>query len=146
MSVRVIDYYGAGALDNITKKENRAAFHKCRLLPRVMVDVSTIRPQTKIFGFDSALPIYISPASNALLGHPDGELNITRGVSATIQASERRLMTQSGIENGHPARSLSCCVFLFDADPRREGQDERAKQESNGLGIPGVLADRQVES
>jgi len=46
-----------------------------------MRDVSSIRPQTTIFGVESALPIYVSPASNALLGHPDGELNITRGVS-----------------------------------------------------------------
>jgi L-lactate dehydrogenase (cytochrome) len=47
----------------------------------VMRDVSAVSPQTTIFGVPSALPIYVSPASNALLGHPDGELNITRGVS-----------------------------------------------------------------
>lgn len=45
-----------------------------------MRDVSSVEPQTTIFGFKSALPIYVSPASNALLGHPEGEMNITRGV------------------------------------------------------------------
>jgi L-lactate dehydrogenase (cytochrome) len=48
-----------------------------------MVDVSTIYPQTKIFGQDSPLPIYISPASNALLGHPDGEFTLVRGAAKT---------------------------------------------------------------
>jgi L-lactate dehydrogenase (cytochrome) len=67
--------------------ENRSAFRKCRLVPRVMRDVSVVRPQTTIFGIRSALPIYISPASNALLGHPDGELNLTRGVS-TLESKE----------------------------------------------------------
>ena len=77
----MVDYYGAAALDQITLAENKSSFRKCRLLPRVLRDVSAIEPQTKIFGVDSALPIYVSPASNALLGHPEGEMNITRGVS-----------------------------------------------------------------
>jgi hypothetical protein len=81
---RAADYYGAGALDTITLAENRSSFRKCRLLPRVMRDVSAIQPQTTIFGCESALPIYISPASNALLGHPEGEMNLTRGVSLLL--------------------------------------------------------------
>lgn len=60
--------------------DNITAFRKCRLLPRVLRNVKTVYPQTTIFGQPSALPIYISPSSNALLGHPDGELNLTRGV------------------------------------------------------------------
>jgi isopentenyl diphosphate isomerase/L-lactate dehydrogenase-like FMN-dependent dehydrogenase len=61
-----------------------------------MRDVSSIRPQTTIFGCESALPIYVSPASNALLGHPDGELNITRGVSPflLIYLQAERLMVR----------------------------------------------------
>ena len=81
LNPRTVDYYGAASLDAYTLAENKTSFRKCRLLPRVMRDVSSIRPQTTIFGCESALPIYVSPASNALLGHPDGELNITRGVS-----------------------------------------------------------------
>ncbi|OCF60834.1 hypothetical protein L486_00474 [Kwoniella mangroviensis CBS 10435] len=83
LSPRVINYYGASSLDGYSTAENRTAFRKCRLIPRVMRDVTTVRPQTTIFGVPSALPIYISPASNALLGHPEGELNIVRGASKT---------------------------------------------------------------
>ncbi|WVW84347.1 hypothetical protein I302_106381 [Kwoniella bestiolae CBS 10118] len=83
LSPRVINYYGASSLDGYSTAENRSAFRKCRLIPRVMRNVTTVRPQTTIFGIPSALPIYISPASNALLGHPEGELNIVRGASRT---------------------------------------------------------------
>ncbi|WRT68148.1 uncharacterized protein IL334_005123 [Kwoniella shivajii] len=83
LSPRVINYYGASSLDGYSTIENRTAFRKCRLIPRVMRDVTSVRPQTKIFGIPSALPIYVSPASNALLGHPEGELNIVRGASKT---------------------------------------------------------------
>lgn len=83
LSPRVSNYYSAAALDGVSLDDNKAAFRKCRLLPRVMRDVSSISPQTTIFGKPSALPIYVAPASKALMGHPDGELNMTRGVSRT---------------------------------------------------------------
>jgi isopentenyl diphosphate isomerase/L-lactate dehydrogenase-like FMN-dependent dehydrogenase len=103
---RTVDYYGAASLDAYTLAENKSSFRKCRLLPRVMRDVSSIRPQTTIFGCESALPIYVSPASNALLGHPEGELNITRGVSSSLlapkalvsQVCERLMIRRLGLE------------------------------------------------
>jgi L-lactate dehydrogenase (cytochrome) len=48
-----------------------------------MRDVGTTSTRTEIFGLPSALPIYVSPASNALLGHPDAEFNIVRGAART---------------------------------------------------------------
>lgn len=75
------EYYAGGALDGISRDDNLASFRKCRIVPRVLRDVSSVSPQTTIFGVESALPVYMSPASNALLGHPEGELNLTRAVS-----------------------------------------------------------------
>ncbi|KAJ9116039.1 hypothetical protein QFC20_000709 [Naganishia adeliensis] len=83
MSDKTKNYYNTGSLDEYTLSENRKTFNKCRFVPRVMVDVSAVYPQTKIFGQDSPLPIYISPASNALLGHPDGEFTLVRGAAKT---------------------------------------------------------------
>jgi L-lactate dehydrogenase (cytochrome) len=100
MSDKTKTYYNTGSLDEYSKSirrnpitalthpppalsENRKTFNKCRFVPRVMVDVSAVYPQTKIFGQDSPLPIYISPASNALLGHPDGEFTLVRGAAKT---------------------------------------------------------------
>lgn len=81
MSPESVAYYQTGSLDGVSMRGNKDSFRKCRIVPRVMRDVSHVVPQTTIFGLPSALPIYISPASNAVLGHPDGELNLTRGVS-----------------------------------------------------------------
>ena len=83
MNSQSAEYYRGGALDGISKDDNKNSFKRCRIVPRVMRDVSTVAPQTTIFGLPSALPLYISPASNAILGHPDGELNLTRAVSPT---------------------------------------------------------------
>ena len=88
MSHQASLYYHTGSLDGISMRGNKDAFRKCRIVPRVMRNVTSIRPQTTIFGLDSALPIYISPSSNAVLGHPEGELNMTRGVSGSDRVDE----------------------------------------------------------
>ena len=90
MSEKSAEYYRGGALDGISKDDNKSSFKKCRLVPRVLRDVSTIAPQTTLFGLPSALPVYISPASNAVLGHPDGELNLTRAAAKTASSKASR--------------------------------------------------------
>jgi hypothetical protein len=68
-----------------------------------MRDVSSIEPQAVLFGVKSALPIYVSPASNALLGHPGGELNITRGVGPPFSHS---LLLRRGADDRRLGRGL----------------------------------------
>lgn len=44
------DYYASGANDMITLRENRAAFSRLRLLPRVLVNVKEIDTRQTILG------------------------------------------------------------------------------------------------
>ena len=43
-------YYASGANDMITLRENRAAYARLRLLPKILVDVSKINTETTILG------------------------------------------------------------------------------------------------
>lgn len=45
--------------------------------------VSVIDPSTTILGYSSPLPVLVSGAALAKLGHPLGEVNITRGCGKT---------------------------------------------------------------
>lgn len=72
-----------GCLPGSALEANSKSFQNCRLLPRVLQNVSSTSPQTTLFGLPCSLPIYISPASNALLGHPEAELNLVRGAAKT---------------------------------------------------------------
>jgi (S)-2-hydroxy-acid oxidase len=36
-------YYASGANDMITLRENRAAFSRLRIMPKILIDVSSIR-------------------------------------------------------------------------------------------------------
>jgi len=47
-----------------------------------MRPVAVVDPSTTILGIPTPLPIFVSPAAMAGLGHPEGECNITRGAGA----------------------------------------------------------------
>ncbi|GAC96694.1 cytochrome b2 [Pseudozyma hubeiensis SY62] len=77
-------YYSSAADDEITYAQNRAAFNRIVFRPRILRAIGQVDSSRKLIdskgkGFLCSLPIYVSPAAMAKLGHPDGELNLTRG-------------------------------------------------------------------
>ncbi|PWZ02914.1 hypothetical protein BCV70DRAFT_154001 [Testicularia cyperi] len=78
-------YYASAADDEITKFQNRASFNRVVFRPRILRAIADVDSSVELIksksgeGFSSSLPLYISPAAMAKLGHPDGELNLTRG-------------------------------------------------------------------
>ena len=63
--------------------ENIRAFSRFFFHPRVLRAVSQCDPSTTILGCKSSVPIFVSSAALAKLGHPLGETNITRGAGRT---------------------------------------------------------------
>lgn len=84
------DYYASGSNDMITLRENRDAFSRLRLVPRILVDVSKVSMNTTILGDRVSSPIVIAPTAMQQMAHPDGE-------AATARAAKRlgALMTLS---------------------------------------------------
>ncbi|GEQ71160.1 hypothetical protein JCM33374_g4841 [Metschnikowia sp. JCM 33374] len=72
-------YYSSGAEDEVTLRENHNAFSRIFFKPRVLVDVASVDLSTKMLGTWTSVPFYVSAAAQAKLGHPDGELSISRG-------------------------------------------------------------------
>jgi L-lactate dehydrogenase (cytochrome) len=71
-------YYSSASDDEITIRENRMAYQRVWFRPRVLRDVSKVDWSHTILGQKSSLPVYISATALGKLGHPDGELNLTR--------------------------------------------------------------------
>lgn len=76
-------YYSSAGDDEDTLRENLNAWKKYWFRPRVLNDITKIDLSTTIMGIKSALPIFISPAAMARLGHPLGEINLTKGAAQT---------------------------------------------------------------
>ncbi|KAI1797745.1 FMN-dependent dehydrogenase-domain-containing protein [Ganoderma leucocontextum] len=76
-------YYSSAADEELTNQENARAFSRVFFHPRVFKEVSHCDPSTTILGFKSSIPVFVSGAALARLGHPLGEANITRGAGRT---------------------------------------------------------------
>jgi isopentenyl diphosphate isomerase/L-lactate dehydrogenase-like FMN-dependent dehydrogenase len=75
-------YYVGGADDEVTLRDNLAAFERRRLRPRVLVDVGSVSTQTMVLGTQIALPVLIAPVAIQRLAHPDGEEAVARAAAA----------------------------------------------------------------
>ena len=93
--------------------ENTRAFRRFFFLPRVLRPIGVCDPTTTILGYPSSLPIFVSGAALAKLGHPLGEVNITRGVYNSPQnhliqmvSSNASLPFQEIAKAAHPSQTL----------------------------------------
>lgn len=64
--------------ESIAFQENRDAFQRYFFRPRILRDMTEGSTDTSIMGIPSAIPVFIAPAAMAKLGHPLGEVNITK--------------------------------------------------------------------
>jgi isopentenyl diphosphate isomerase/L-lactate dehydrogenase-like FMN-dependent dehydrogenase len=75
-------YFAGGANDEWTLRENRAAFARWVLRPRVLVDVSTVTTATTVLGTEVSLPVLVAPTAFQRMAHPEGEAAMARGAAA----------------------------------------------------------------
>ena len=75
-------YYFGGAGDEITLRDNVAAFERRKLRPRVLVDVSAVSTKTTVLGTEIALPVMVAPLAMQRMAHPDGEEATARAAAA----------------------------------------------------------------
>jgi isopentenyl diphosphate isomerase/L-lactate dehydrogenase-like FMN-dependent dehydrogenase len=83
-------YFTGGAGDEVTLRDNRAAFARQAIVPRVMRDVSRVDTGVELFGRRWPSPIWIAPTALQRMAHPHGEM-----ATARAAASRRITMTVS---------------------------------------------------
>jgi len=76
------DYYAGGAGDERSLADNRLAWDRLRLRPRVLVDVAQRDLSTTEFGVRLDHPIIVAPMAAHDLAHPDAERATARGAAA----------------------------------------------------------------
>ena len=78
----LFDFYDGGAEDETTLRANRQAFERCRLRPRVLVDVAQVDTATTLLGAPAALPLAIAPTGAPGFGWPGADVAIARAAAA----------------------------------------------------------------
>jgi (S)-mandelate dehydrogenase len=101
----IFDLFDGGAEDELTLRENRAAYDRVRLLPKVLVDVSHVETKTELLGKTSNLPIAIAPTGAVGFGWRGGDVAIAKAaaqfgipysLSSSATASIERIAQEAG--------------------------------------------------
>jgi isopentenyl diphosphate isomerase/L-lactate dehydrogenase-like FMN-dependent dehydrogenase len=67
-------YYAGGAGDELTLRENVAAYRRWVLRPRLLVDVEACTTATTVLGHEISMPLLVAPVAFQRVAHPDGEV------------------------------------------------------------------------
>jgi isopentenyl diphosphate isomerase/L-lactate dehydrogenase-like FMN-dependent dehydrogenase len=127
-------YLMGGAGDEVTLRDNVAAFERRKLRPRVLVDVGSISTATTVLGTEVALPVLIAPVAIQRLAHPDGEEAAARAAAAagTIMC----LSSAATCAPGDLPRGKSWFQVYF---WRRRAKTEAAIEEAVGNGFSALV-------
>src|SRR5262249_30226972 len=138
------DYYRSGADEEVTLRDNRAAFARFVIHYRVFVDVSAPRLGARVLGLDLPHPILVAPTAYHRLACEDGAL-------ATAGAAERAgaLMVVSTLattvlEEVAAAAAGPKWFQLYVHKDRGLAKDLVARAEASGYGAIVLTADTPV--
>lgn len=78
----VHDFVSGGADDELTLRDNEAAWERMRLLPHVLQQVNQVSTRTTLLGATLAAPMIVAPFSYQRLIHAEGEAATARGAAS----------------------------------------------------------------
>jgi L-lactate dehydrogenase (cytochrome) len=108
------NYYKSAADSEATMDNNERAFGRYYFRPRILRDITSGGLETEVVGTKMAMPVFIAPAAMAKLGHPLGEVNLTKGAG------------NAGIVQG-VSQVCSCKVRMKASDNSRSQSTLRAR-------------------
>ena len=125
----IFDFFDGGAEDEISLRDNAAAYKRVRLMPKVLTDVSVIDTSTVILGKPAALPIAIAPTGAVGFGWRGGDIAIARaavaaGIPYTLSSTATASIEQ--IADAAPGR-LWFQAYILSNKPFLAALIERAR-------------------
>jgi 4-hydroxymandelate oxidase len=122
------DYYASGAHDEITLRENRAAFERIALRYRVLRDVSRRDASTNVLGQNVSMPVLVAPTAFHGLACPEGEL-----ATAAAAAAAGTIMILSTLSNtamevvAHATQAFWFQLYVYKDREATRGLVQRAE-------------------
>jgi L-lactate dehydrogenase (cytochrome) len=78
----IFDYLDGGAEDELALRRSTGSFDSYELLPRMLVDVSSVSGKTEIFGCKIPHPLMLAPTGLTRLFHKEAEIAVARAANA----------------------------------------------------------------
>jgi (S)-mandelate dehydrogenase len=113
----IFDYFDGGADDELTLVGNRAAFDSTWIVPRALVDVSSVSLACELVGGAASMPLAIAPTGGIGFGRKGADIDIARaavaaGIPYTLSSSATASIEQ--IAEAAPGRLWFQAYMLRD--------------------------------
>ena len=113
------DYTAHGDHSEFTVRRNREAFDWVELVPKGIVDVSSVQTATELFGTKMAYPIMIAPTAFQLQLHPEAEIAMRQGASGA-SGTPMIVSNNSSLPIAKIAAADSTSPLWFQLYPQRD--------------------------
>lgn len=138
------DFIAGGVEDEVTLRANRESLEKVRLVPRVMVDVSTVDPSVELLGRKLDYPILLAPTGGKNLVLPDADMTCARAAAQTktiygVAGAPVEKLADEGLE-------LTFWRNTTGNDTRERAQGFARRCEDEGAHAILITADNQYQS
>lgn len=123
------NYLQDGLGDNLTLGENRAAFDRLSLVPRVLRDLRVGTTQIELLGQRHVAPLLLAPVAYQRIAHPEGELATVRAATAMGIGMILSTLASVTLEEVVAARSAAAAELGAPAAPlwfQLYAQEDRA--------------------
>jgi isopentenyl diphosphate isomerase/L-lactate dehydrogenase-like FMN-dependent dehydrogenase len=138
-------YFAGGANDEWTLAENRAAFRRWVLRPRMLVDVSGMSTGTTVLGTECSSPVLVAPMAFQRMAHPEGELAMARGAAAAGTVMCLSTLATATVEEVAQASGDGARWFqLYWSSDRGVARDLVERAEAHGYGALVLTVDLPV--
>ena len=108
MTPQAFAYIAGGAGAETTMSNNKEAFNKWQIVPRMMGDVSNCSIAVELFGTKLSSPVLLAPVGVLSIAHPEAELAVARAAKAlqvpqiVSTVSSKTLEEIAGVHDEHP--------------------------------------------
>lgn len=133
LSHAAYEFLSSGATDEITLRENREAFARIRLRPRVLTDVSSIDTRVELLGEVLPFPILLAPVAYQRLLHPEGEIAAARGAGAAGAVYIVSMASTMSIEEIAATATAPLWLQIYIQNDRGFTRDVVARAEATGV-------------
>src|SRR5580700_4163523 len=109
-------YYAGGAGDEITLRDNVAAWRRLAIAPHMLVGVGQRDPSVTVLGKRHPHPLIVAPMAFQRLAHPDGEVATARGAAkagATICLSTLGTTSAAALAEDAPECGRWFQLYVF---------------------------------
>jgi isopentenyl diphosphate isomerase/L-lactate dehydrogenase-like FMN-dependent dehydrogenase len=93
-----LGYFAGGAGDELTLRDNVAAWSRWRLRPRVLTGVGAATTEAEVLGASVSMPVLVAPVAYQRLVDPEGEIGMARaaGEAGTVMCLSTLATTRPG--------------------------------------------------